>query len=146
MTIIILLVTQNQKCTQFERRFWDLARILCWLMQSKLFQFCLIQCEWRVTYTFINVGEFYKCLLYKWNRAPWMKACVCCVWKWVVCSYRLCGSYDSGFIRYNNDWVYKLSHVLFSCFSYYFSLFIWKVLNCIHVYELVWNCVFMYWK
>jgi hypothetical protein len=26
-------------------------------MQSKLFQLCLIECEWRMTYTFITVGE-----------------------------------------------------------------------------------------
>ena len=145
MTIIILLVMQNQKYTLLESKFWDLARILCWLMQSKLFQFSLIQCRWRMTYTYKCGGTLQMFVVQtEWK---WMKtACTCCMWKWVVCSYRLCGCYDSGFIRYNNDWVYKLFHVPFSYFSYYFSLFIWKVLNCSHVYELVWNCVFMYWK
>jgi len=37
MTIIILLVLQNQKYMQLESRFWDLVMILCWLMQSRLF-------------------------------------------------------------------------------------------------------------
>lgn len=135
----------NQKCMQMESRFWDLAKILCWLMQSKLFQFCLIQCEWRMTH-------FYKCrgsLQMFIVQREWSTVNEDCMhlfmWKWVVSSYRLCDCYDSGFMRYNNDWVYKFIHALF-LYPIYFLLFIWKVLNCIHVYELVWNYVFMYWK
>lgn len=99
----------NQKCMQMESRFWDLARILCWLMQSKLFQFWFsVNGEWH---TSINVGIFtnVRCSN-RMEHCEWrLHAFVVCGSEWFVhtdyVAVMIVGLWDTIMIEFINSFM-----------------------------------------